>query len=451
MKKRSKYFVHNFASIFLGGVGAQAMYVLMMNYTTIFFTDILGISAGVAGMIFLFSRIWDGINDPICGVWIEKSNPRFGKIPTFMVVGGAISAVTLVMLFTVPKLSLTGRTIWGTVAYNLFGMAFTAVTVATLLQMARGTEEPGERVTLTMAYTISCSVAGIVMASVITKTMAAYGAQKPENGYKMAAIFSVIIGIIALFGSAMLFRDVESEKEQEKKEKEKTKVLDMIKGVVKVPSFLALVLGCCISNIGYGMLAADLLYYLTYVIEKPELMAALLPATYIGTFAGSILAPFFTRFGKKKMLICSILIMGVAGIPIRFMEGNIIVLICGYGVMAGASSIMVTFLQPALVDCAEYTEYKTGIRCQALTLTGFTFVSKMTAGFAAAILGFALQFAKYNGTAARQTAEAVNMIRNMMFWPVIIAALIGALILGIVYKLDEQTMNEVRESLQKEK
>ena len=143
--------------------------------------------------------------------------------------------------------------------------------------------------------------------------------------------------------------------------------------------------------------------------------------------------------------------MGVAGIPIRFMEGNIIVLICGYGVMAGASSIMVTFLQPALVDCAEYTEYKTGIRCQALTLTGFTFVSKMTAGFAAAILGFALQFAKYNGTAARQTAEAVNMIRNMMFWPVIIAALIGALILGIVYKLDEQTMNEVRESLQKEK
>ena len=449
MKKRSKYFMRNFASIFLGGVGSQAMYVLMANYTTIFFTDFLGIGAGVAGTIFLLSRVWDGINDPICGVWIERSNPRFGKIPTFMVVGGAITAVSLVMLFTVPDMSVAGRTVWGALAYNLVGMAFTAVTVATLLQMARGTEEPAERVTLTMAYTVSCAIAGIAMAAVITKAMAAFGGAEPAKGYQMAAVFSSIIGIAVLIISAVLFRDRASEMEQQAEEKEKTKVLDMIKGVLKVPSFLALVFGGCISNLGYGVLSANLMYYLTYVLNRPEVMAVLLPSVYIGVFSGSIIAPFLARFGKKRMMCIGMLFMIIAVLPIRFFEGSLAMLAIGYGMMAASSSVLVTYLQPSLVDCAEYTEYKTGIKCQALALTGYTFVSKMTAGLAAAILGFALQIAKYDGTAAVQSEGAVEMIRNMMFWPVIITAVIGMIILGFLYKLDENTMEQAREEIKK--
>lgn len=233
--------------------------------------------------------------------------------------------------------------------------------------------------------------------------------------------------------SIVLFRDRASEIEEQKEKSKKTKIWDMIKGVVQVPSFLALVIGCCCSNIGYGIVAVDLMYYLIYVLQKPELMALLLPATYIGTLAGSIAASFFAKFEKKKM------------------KGNTIGLLIGYGLMAATSSVMVTFLQPALIDCAEYTEYKTGIKCQALTLTGFTFVSKMTAGFAAAILGFALQFAKYDGQAVVQSAGAVSMIKNMMFWPVIIAAMIGIVILAVFYRLDEKTMDMVRKEIRKEK
>ena len=449
MKHRSKYFWRNFISIFLGGVGSQAMYVLSSNYATIFFTDMLGISAGAAGVIFLLSRIWDGINDPMCGIWIEKSNPRFGKIQTFMAIGGVLTGFGLIMLFTVPTLSVTGRTIWGAVFYNVVGMAFTAVTVATMLQMARGTDEATERVPLTMSYTVSCSIAGIVMAVIITKAMAQYGATSPANGYKMAAVFSASIGIITLIMSAVLFRDREAELESEAtvKEPAKTKIRDMIKGVILVPSFLALVAGCCIANLGMGMVMTNMMYYLTYVLENPALMAVLLPVSYIGTFSGSIVSPLFTRFGKKRMLVVSMLLIAVAVLPIRFMEGNVVVLTFSYGLLAGASSIMYTFLQPALVDCAEYTEFKTGIRCQALALTGFTFVSKMTAGFASAILGFALQYAKYDGTAAVQVASAVNMIRNMMFWPAIIAVVLGCVIVIIFYKLDDKEMDRIRETI----
>lgn len=452
MKKHSPYFKRNFASIFLGGLGSQAMYVLMANYTTIFFTDFLGVGAGVAGTIFMLSRIWDGINDPICGVWIEKSNPRFGKIPTFITIGGILAGISLVLLFTVPNFSTMGRTVWGAVAYNLYGMAFTAVTVATLLQMARGTREAKERVSLSMSYTVSCAVAGIGMAALIIKIMAAFTASDPAKGYQRAAVYSAAIGIVGLIISAVLFCDQESELEQqaETKEeiKEKTKVIDMIKGVVKVPSFLALVSGVCISNVGYGMLAANLMYYLTYVLEKPEVMGFLLPATYIGLFGGSLIAPFLTRFGKKTGMESGMVLMVISAAVIRIFEGNVVALVAGYFLMAASSAILTTFLQPALVDCAEYTEYKTGIKCQALAMTGFTFVSKMTAGLSAAILGFALQIAKYDGMAAVQAESAVGMIRNMMFLPVVIASTVGFVIFFFLYKLDEKKMEQVRDALQ---
>ena len=70
MKEQSKYYRRNWASIFLGGFGSQMMYVFMVNYSSFFFTNFLGISAGMAGTIFMLSRIWDGINDPMCGVLI---------------------------------------------------------------------------------------------------------------------------------------------------------------------------------------------------------------------------------------------------------------------------------------------------------------------------------------------------------------------------------------------
>lgn len=448
MKNQSKYYRRNFMSIFLGGLGSQAMYVLMSNYSSIFFTDFLGISAAAAGLIFLLSRIWDAANDMICGVWIERSNPRLGKVQTFMAAGGVITAIGLVMLFTVPGLPLTGRVAWGAVSYNIVGMAFTAVTVATLLQMARGTDNSDERVSLTMSYTVSCSIAGIIMAALITSSMSIFGKTDMAKGYQMAAVISSVLGLVFLAGSVVLFKDRASELSiQAGKEEDKPEVLDMLKAVLKVPSFLIVVFASCITNLGYGVMASGMMYYLTYDLKKPELMALMLPAMYIGLFAGSIVAPRFVRFGKKQMLYVALLLMLISVVP-RLIFGDIGILpYLGYAITAAGSSFLLTYLNPTLVDCADYAEYKTGVHCQALALTGFTFVNKMTMGLASAILGFALQIGGYDGTAAMQTQKAVDMIHNVYFWPTIIACVIGAILLAF-YKLDEKTMEEVRKALE---
>lgn len=238
---KSNHFLRNCISIFLGGVGSQSIYLLMSNYATLYFTDFLGISAGTAGIVFLLSRIWDAVNDPMCGIIIERSNPRFGKVQTFMFLGGSIAAVSLVLLFTNPGLYGAGNVIWGAFTYNLLGMSYTAVTVSVLLQMARGTDTAAGRINLSISYSLACSLAGIVLSVIVTQLLTVFSAENAERGYQITAIVCALMAMLFIAVSSFLFKDLQSEQLAASGVKEsKPKAMDMIKAVFKVPSFLTL-------------------------------------------------------------------------------------------------------------------------------------------------------------------------------------------------------------------
>lgn len=438
--QKSKYFMRNWLAIFFGAVGSQTMYILMYNYSLIFFTNFLGISAGVAGTIFMLSRMWDAVNDPMCGTIIDKTDSRFGKTQPFMLGGGLITAIGLVMLFTIPNLSLTGKAVWGTVAYNMVGMAFTAVTVSTLVQMPRASRDSQERVHFSASYSIGCSITGILVAMAVTKGLSAFGTENPAKGYQIVALFSAVIGLVFLIGNVFLFKDQAAEEE---KGKEKAKVKEMIGAVLHTPPFLIVVLSSFIMSVGGGLSGGSLLYYVNYVLGKPELIQILLPLMYIGTFASSLTAGYLSKFGKIKMYKVSLILVAVGMAGRVITRDSSIVTICIFYVIYNiGNGYMGTYLLPILMDCADYTEYKTGVKCEALTMTGFTLCGKMAAGIGTAVLGFALQAAGYNGQAAEQSTGAVRMITGMHVYSMVIFAIVG-LALFSFYKLDAATMEKV--------
>lgn len=71
------------------------------------------------------------------------------------------------------------------------------------------------------------------------------------------------------------------------------------------------------------------------------------------------------------------------------------------------------------MDCADYVECKTGVKCQGLSLTGFTLVSKMSMGIGTAIMGFGLKMGGYissvGGNTVTQPQSAIEAIHSMQF------------------------------------
>ena len=446
MKKSDRSFYRNLLSIALGSIGGQIMFVFMTNYASIFFTDFLGLSSGIVGTILLLSRIWDGINDPMCGILMERSNPRHGKIQTWMLCGGVVAAIGLVMIFTVPNLGNAGRAAWAAIAYNVMGMGFTAVVTATMLQIPRGAAHPNEQVPLSTAYSIAASVAGIVAGSIIVKLMAAFGTEDPAHGYWMSGMVFAVFGLLFLTGSVVTFRDLSTAKVSGSAEA-KPKVGEMLRAIVKVPSFFIITVAVLFGNIGFGFCSADMMYYLTYVLERPAMMAIMLPAMYVGLLGGSTVAGILAgKLGRKASMIIGFLLY-VAGPALRMVLGDsTIAFSIGIGLICFGSGLITTLLMPCLADCADYAEHLTGVRCQALTMTGFTMVSKWTTGVAAVVVGFALERSGYiTSTAggAMQPQSALDVIYSLQFWPTIIMAVIGIVIL-LFYKLDDATMAKIR-------
>src|SRR5271156_4769667 len=57
----------------------QLVFAVISNYLLYFYTDVYGISVGIAGTILLIARFVDAIDAPVWGIILDKTNSRWGK------------------------------------------------------------------------------------------------------------------------------------------------------------------------------------------------------------------------------------------------------------------------------------------------------------------------------------------------------------------------------------
>ncbi|MGH7978072.1 MAG: MFS transporter, partial [Limisphaerales bacterium] len=101
--------------------GANFVFMTMILYQTNFYTDVFGLSAGVAAAILLWPRLWDAVADPIVGVLADRTNTRWGKFRPWILFTAVPWCVIMILAYTTPK------------GWNLSAMIFYAVITNTLL------------------------------------------------------------------------------------------------------------------------------------------------------------------------------------------------------------------------------------------------------------------------------------------------------------------------------
>lgn len=113
---------------FMDGGAVALMSCIMLKYMT----SALGIAMAVASTIMMVAKIWDAITDPLMGFISDNTRGRWGRRKPYMVVGGALVVVALLMLF-LPVRSW-GVSVGGCTAYVLiFYLVWN--TVSTLTQV----------------------------------------------------------------------------------------------------------------------------------------------------------------------------------------------------------------------------------------------------------------------------------------------------------------------------
>lgn len=173
---------------------------------------------------------------------------------------------------------------------------------------------------------------------------------------------------------------------------------------------------------------------------------------WVGTIA-SIMMLFFVGSYVKKMGKR----WGIAVVEFLCLLCTVVVLIAapGQNAMACTVALLVslflfnftnTLSRSAVMDAANYAEIKTGVSCNAVISSTFTFINKCCQAFSAAFAGHILTWTGYNKDLAQQSDGTLTAILYLMTL-VPIAAYVCSLIGMWLYPISKKDELEMEEKL----
>lgn len=109
--------IYGAADLFGGGQAAFISVILLA-----FFTNIIGIDAGIAGTVIMVSKIWDAIIDPSMGIISDNSRwSKLGRRKPYMIMGGILIPFGLAILFApIQNFGASSQVVWMVFAYIIY-------------------------------------------------------------------------------------------------------------------------------------------------------------------------------------------------------------------------------------------------------------------------------------------------------------------------------------------
>ncbi|WP_204105964.1 MULTISPECIES: MFS transporter [Spirulina sp. CCY15215] len=187
-----------------GDLGSAVTANILVFFLLYFFTNVAGLSAGLASLILAIGKISDAINDPLTGILSDRTRTVWGRRIPWML-GGAIPFGLLFLLqWLVPHFSdNTNLNTWFLFTYYviiaiLFNLAFTAVNLPYTALTPELTQNYNERTGLNsfrMAFSIGGSIFSLILAQIVFGSYP----DDPLTQYFLLGLVASLVSTIAIF------------------------------------------------------------------------------------------------------------------------------------------------------------------------------------------------------------------------------------------------------------
>lgn len=366
-----------------------------------FYTDKVGLAVGGVGIAMAIAKAVDAITDVWFGNVVEQSkggNEKFYKWMKLMMVPAAI---TIILLFTVPKdinqvaafayVTLTNLLLTA-VFYTLIATPFAATMVVR-------TKSQEERANMGIFRAIGSYVSGIIMAiGIIPITNALGGTQ--SAWIKFGVIVALVVLLTLLICSANGNKAV-MKMEQYKKEEEEEKVpfWEAVKMLFKSKYWVIVLLFNVITSVTNAIIAIANTYYCKWILGNDNLVALVGGAGLVGTFIGfAISKPIIEKLGVKGAINFG-LIGSTGAMIIRCLAPSNLVMYVATGVVSSIMMMPLMCLYGVLLGMAvDYNEYKYDNKLVAISSGAVGFGTKVGSGIGSILLSICLTIGAYDAT-----------------------------------------------------
>lgn len=428
-----------------GDMAGSFVNLFVDAYFLIFCTNVLGISAGWMGTLFLVARLWDAINDPIMGSFpdrwmIGKSGDKFKPWIKIFMLPLALSGV--LCFFNVP---LEGIALHAYVAfaYVLYGMSYTGTSMPFGAMASVVSDDPIQRSKLSRARSIGGTIVGIVGLSIVP--VVCFDKQSnilPER----FTLIAVIFGVLSIISYFVLLNFTQERIRQNSEKAEKFNYGKVLKATVHnrpLIEVMVATLGSMLFITGSNQVRS---YIFKEYYARTDVMSIISLATIpILVICFPLVPKLVAKFGKKATLMAAIVSSTIFSVIPVVMEIKNVYVYSALVVLGTIGQTVFTMLIWALVtDCLDYSEWKFNERSDGSMYSLYTFSRKIGSTIASTGVSFGLAAIGFvSGSNVVQTAEAVNGIYFLVnIIPVVTCALelIGV---GLIFNLNKETTEQM--------
>ena len=423
----------------LGDFGCNIIYTAMSAFLLFYYTDYAGVSAFAVGAIMMISRVFDGISDLIMGVIVDRTKSRFGKARPWLLRMCVPFAIAGVLLFSVPSTwSDTPKLIYVFITYNLVStVIYTAINVPYLALNALMTQDPYERSVLSIFRNL-LATAGTLTINTFTLPLVEFFGDNPAAWTKTFMVFGVVAIIAFMINFLGTKERVVSVSDMQNGEHKDVPFIAGVKALFVNKYWILMTLMLALFFLMYAINGGSTVYYAKDILGDKDLVATINGIFNVVQILGMFfIAMLVKKYGKRNIFALGLVldIVGILFLHYLHSEMWMIVvssLIRGIGNACGGATMW------AMVsDTIDYGEWKTGYRTEGLVNSACSFGWKIGNGLGSALLGLILEIGGYVGTAAVQSAEALEAIEFSFIW-VPVMVYVSGLVIMYFFKLDKE-------------
>lgn len=402
-------------------------------------------------------RILEVFIDPLIGNMIDNTNTKYGKFKPWVVGGGIISSITLLLLFT----DLGGLNKTNPFLYLvLFGIIYLIMDVfysikdigfwSMLPALSLDSHEREKMATFArIGSTIGANIVGVaIMPIVLFFSMTNSSGSGDKSGWFWFAFIVALIGVITSIAVGIGTREVESKLRDNN---EKTSLKQVFKVLGKNDQLMWLSLGYWFYGLGINTLNALQLYYFTFILGDSGKYSILYGLnTVVGLVSVSLFPSLAGKFNRKRLFYGCIAVM-LGGIGIFSIAGTSLPMILTAAELFFIPQPLVFLVILMIIsDSVEYGQWKLGHRDESLTLSVRPLVDKLGGAMSNWLVStIAVAAGMITGASASTiTTHQQSIFKLSMFGFPAAAMLIGAFIIARKITLTEARHAKIVEELE---
>lgn len=409
-------------------------YLMVNTYLLIFYTDVAGIPAASASIMFLITKFVDAFTDYLVGSLVDRTNTKMGRNRPWMLAGAPVLAIGMVLVFTTPDFSVAGKIAWAYVTYIIFSFGYTLVNIPMGSILPTLSADATERTKIATTRTVFSNLGSLTSASMALWLIAKLGNGDQATGYRNTNIVFGIMVIVILLICVASIREINLPP----RTTEKSSIVKDFGCLIKNKPYMLMITYTFFFFLAYLGMFASIAYYFKYNVGNEMLTSvAVTLLTVIPIFSMLIAAKMNAKITKRNITILGIAIQIAGSVVAWIAGGNAAIVLIGVGLLGFGMGFRANMYFSMLADVADYGEWQSGRNLAGTQMAVNGFSNKVSSACASAIVAGLLAWGAYDGTAAVQSAKA-NTAISIAFIALPIVANIAGIVVMWFYDLDEK-------------